>query len=98
MRDLLDALKVLDKYGLLVGPRGKKVDRLSASEVVKVIAGSTKALKKGKRQLWTANDLKSLKDWYLEGYDLREIAEDLNRSRYAVRAKLSQMGIKRKGN
>lgn len=91
MRDLLEALKVLDKYGLLARPAGKP-NKLTASEVAEVLSKPCEKSKNG----WTDQDEHNLREWYEGGYSTKEIAKDLGRSVFAVRARLSQLGIKRK--
>lgn len=80
MRDLLDALKTLEKYGLLPekGRRGKGLSRDDVEQ----------ALNKGTRYKVRDDEIKRAKAWYKDGYSIVEIAADLQRAQSTVRRML----------
>ena len=80
MKDLSDALKVLEKYGLLP-EKGRRGKGLSKDNIEKV-------LNKVTRRPVRNDEIKRAKAWHKQAYSIVEIANDLQRSQGTVRRML----------
>jgi hypothetical protein len=94
MRDLLNALKVLDKYGLLPEKRGRGSFTMEtvAAELSKEPVSKRKSKHARKkppveRRPVTEDEIKQAKEWYPQ-YKVSEIAKDLDRAESVVRRML----------
>jgi hypothetical protein len=95
MRDLLNALKVLDKYGLLPEKRGRGSFTMEtvAAELSKEPVSKRKSKHARKkppveRRPVTEDEIKQAKEWYQLDYKVSEIARDLDRAESVVRRML----------
>jgi predicted transcriptional regulator len=86
MRDLYEALKTLERYGLLnklyVRARTGVAGELTKENIQKCLT------KKLRRPVDDA-EVAQAKAWYKEGYSVKEIAKDLDRAEGTVRRMLA---------